>query len=376
MKFALLNECAVPKGTAYHVRYHEALKEIQRAEEMGFDVVGSSEQHFVESGYTVSAPEVFLGAVAVVTSTIKIRPMSIVMLKYNHPIRIAERLATIDILSNGRLEIGTARSNNIVYMNAFGVDPSQTREEWRETLEVTVRALVENPLEFHGRHYDIDPVNVVPKMVQRDCPPLYVSATSTQTHTTAGEMGLGVMSFENYFGWEYLAECIAAYQDGCNRASPIDGLWRPTRAQSLLTFPAHCAATREQAMAESRTTVIGLFNAVSHMYMALAREGGDYAYLDRIKGLAQHKNDMDYLMESTPAVVIGTPDEVIERIKVLEKMGIDEVILKIDGYGHQITLNSIEMFGKYVIPEFKSPRTIPANDWDALGVDGVERNLL
>ncbi len=374
MKFALINECAVTAGMAYHTRYHESLKEIQWAEEMGFDVVGTSEQHFVASGYTVSAPEVFLGAVAALTSTIKIRPMSIVMLKYNHPIRIAERLATIDILSKGRLEIGTARSNNIEYMNAFGVDASQTRSEWRETLEVTVRSLVETPMEFHGEHYDFAPLNVIPKMYQSQCPPLYVSATSAQTHTRAGEMGIGAMTFENWFGWEYLAECISAYQDGLTRAQPVDDLWQVTRAQSLLTFPAHCAATREQAMAESRSTVLGLFNAVSHMYTSLAAQGGgEYAYLDRIKDLDSHKFDMQYLMDSSPALVVGTPDDVIERLKRLETMGIDEVILKIDGYGHAVTMRSIEMFGKYVIPEFRNPRAIPKNDWEAMGVEGVER---
>ncbi len=376
MRFALLNECSVPKGMAYYVRYHESLREIQFAEEMGFDVFGTSEQHFVASGYTVSAPEVFFGAVAALTKTIKLRPMAVVMLQFNHPVRIAERLATIDILSKGRLEIGTARSNNIHYMNVFGVDPARTRAEWRETLEVTVRALVQDPLEYHGEIYDIDPVSVVPKMVQRECPPLYVSATSEQTHTSAGELGLGVMTFENWYGWEYLERCIAAYRDGLARAAPPDNLWRVNRTQSLLTFPAHCAATMQQAIDESRTTVHGLLDAVTHMYVSLARQGGEYAYLDRIRELGDRKHDIEYLMQASPALIIGTPDTVIERLKTLEKLGIDEIILKIDGYGHAATMRSIEMFGKYVIPEFRSPRSIPPNDWEALGVEGVEKFLL
>lgn len=376
MRFALLNECSVPKGMAYYVRYHESLREIQFAEEMGFDVFGTSEQHFVASGYTVSAPEVFFGAVAALTKTIKLRPMAIVMLKFNHPVRIAERLATIDILSKGRLEIGTARSNNIHYMKVFGVDPSRTREEWRETLEVTVRALVQEPLEHHGKIYDIDPVSVVPKMVQHECPPLYVSATSEQTHVNAGELGLGVMTFENWYGWEYLERCIAAYRDGLTRAAPPDNLWRVNRNQSLLTFPAHCAATMQQAIDESRTTVHGLLDAVTHMYVSLAGQGGEYAYLDRIRELGDRKHDIEYLMQASPALVIGTPDTIIERLKTLETMGIDEIILKIDGYGHAATMRSIEMFGKYVIPEFRSPRAIPDNDWEALGVENVEKYLL
>ena len=89
MKFVYLNECEIPKGMPYYVRYREALEEARCADEMDFDVFGMSEQHFVQSGYTVSAPEVFLGAVAVSTERIKLRNLSVVMLRFNHAVRIA-----------------------------------------------------------------------------------------------------------------------------------------------------------------------------------------------------------------------------------------------------------------------------------------------
>lgn len=112
------------------------MEEAVFAEKMGFDVFGVSEQHFVKTAYTISAPEVLLGTIAHATNTIQLRHMSVVALKFNHPIRIAERLATLDILSKGRLEYGSARSNNINYLHTFGVDRTKTRGEWRETLEV------------------------------------------------------------------------------------------------------------------------------------------------------------------------------------------------------------------------------------------------
>ncbi len=378
MKFVYLNECEVPKGMSYYMRYREALEEARWADEMGFDTFGFSEQHFVQSGYTVSAPEVFLGAVAVCTKQIKLRNLAVVLLRFNHAVRIAERLATLDLLSQGRMEIGTARSNNFDYMKALGVDPTRTREEWRETLEVVVRALVQPRLEFHGTFYDIDPISVVPKMYQTECPPIFVSATSIPTHQTAGELGIGAMTFENWFGWEYLEQCIRAYQTALQRAQPIGGLWRVNRTQSLLSFPSHCAATRAQAIEEARSTIVGLLEAVSHQYASLASHGGgDYAYLARIRELEAHKADIDYLYDTSPALIVGTPDEVIERLKKLEQMGIGEIILKIDGgYGHQAVMRSLEMFGKYVIPEFRHPGSIPPNDFELLGVEGTKPWLL
>ncbi len=117
---------------------------------------------------------------------------------------------------------------------------------------------MESPFEYHGKHYDFEPVDVAPKLYRHKCPPMFVSASSYETHHSAGLLGIGATTFDNWFGWEY-----------------------------------------------------------------------------------------------------------VERCKQLEKMGVDEVILKIDGYGHQANMRSIEMFGKYVIPEFDHPQAIPSNDWEA-----------
>jgi alkanesulfonate monooxygenase SsuD/methylene tetrahydromethanopterin reductase-like flavin-dependent oxidoreductase (luciferase family) len=374
MRFGLITEAEVQKGMPYSVRYHEVLKEAVFAEEMGFDFWGTSEQHLVPSAYTVTAPETFYGAVAARTSVMKIRHMSVVMLKYNHPIRIAERLATLDILSKGRLEFGTARSNNIAYLKAFGVDPTTTRSEWRETLECVVRALMENPFEFHGEHYDFDPTNVIPKLYGPECPPLYVSASSLETHKTAGELGLASMTFDSWFGWEYTEQCAVAHREGLESAAPIGGLYNVNAHRSFLTFPAHVAATKERAIEEARSTILGLFNHVTHLYLEIARAekasgGSGYQYLERMEDLVDHKDDIDYLIDHSPTMLIGDPDEVIQRIKQYQDLGFDEVILKIDGYGHEATMRGIEMFGKYVFPEFKNPGAIPDNDWEDVGVE-------
>lgn len=373
MRFVFVTEAGLVKGQPYSTRLHEVVAEAVFAERMGFDVFGVSEQHFVKTAYTVSAPEVLLGAVAQATSSIKLRHMSVVALKFNHAIRIAERLATLDILSKGRLEVGTARSNNITYLNTFGVDPKNTRAEWRETVEVAIRALMESPLEFHGNYYDIDPIEVNPKLYGSACPPLYVSATSVETHRLAGQLGLGAMTFDNWFGWDYVKECYAEYDKGLAEVKPIGGLYEPTRSRSMLAFPAHCAATREQAFAEARTVAEGILTVVTQQYLELAKGGGgDYAYLNQMKQLQAHLTDIEYVMQMSPGIMIGTPDDCIERLKQYQVLGTDEVICRIDGMGHQANMRSLEMFGKHVIPHFRNPRGIPATtDWDDLGIANV-----
>lgn len=375
MRFVMASEAGLTKGQPYSTRLLEVVREAQFAEEMGFDVFGVSEQHFVKTAYTVSAPEVLLGAVANATRSIQIRHLSVVALKFNHPIRIAERLATLDCLCRGRLEYGSARSNNIHYLHTFGVDPTKTRSEWRETIEVSIRALMENPFEFHGEYYDIPPTEVNPKLYRAKCPPLFVSSTSLETHHLAGKLGMGAMTFDNWFGWDYVEKCYAEYDRGLAEVEPIGGLYEPTRSKSMLAFPAHCAATREQAFAEVRPVAEGILAAVIHQYLALAEGGGqDYAYLHRMKELEKHKTNIEYVMQMSPGIMVGTPDDCIERLLQYQKLGADEVICRIDGMGHETNLRSLEMFGKHVIPHFRNPKGFAStNDWEELGIANIPK---
>ena len=124
MRVGLLQEGEVLPGATYDSRYREMIEEVVLADRLGFSTWGTSEQHFSPPRFTVSAPEVLYAAIASRTEQIKLRPMAAVLLAWNHPILVAERLATLDIVSHGRAELATARSNNLYTLEAFGVDPA------------------------------------------------------------------------------------------------------------------------------------------------------------------------------------------------------------------------------------------------------------
>jgi len=97
--------------------------------------------------------------------------------------------------------------------------------------------------------------------------------------------------------------------------------------------------------------------------------GTGYSYFEGMEALVEKgSRDIEYLIDNSPTILIGDPEQVIKRIKEYEAAGFGEVILKIDGYGHSAVMRSIEMFGKYVFPEFRNPRGIPENDWESVGV--------
>jgi alkanesulfonate monooxygenase SsuD/methylene tetrahydromethanopterin reductase-like flavin-dependent oxidoreductase (luciferase family) len=347
MRIGLLQEGDLTGTTAYE-RYHQLIEEVALADRLGFSTWGTSEQHFSPPRFSVAAPEVLYAAVAMRTQNIKLRTMASVMLKWNHPIMVAERLATLDIVSHGRAEICTARSNNLTTLGAFGVDPKDTRAQWEDSMDVLVKALTDDKLEHDGPVWKIPPVDVVPKPISSPHPAISVAASSVQSHANAGERGIGVITFDNYFGFDYLQECLDAYRSAFD-AADHSAVKAPNNYRGLYVATAYCAETREEARAVAREVAMGYFKFILDLYIPLSKNPA-YDYLDALEQLIENQDDLDWLCEYTPSVMIGTPEDFINRLERLEAMGIDEVLLRIDGVGHENIKKSLDLIGREVIP--------------------------
>jgi alkanesulfonate monooxygenase SsuD/methylene tetrahydromethanopterin reductase-like flavin-dependent oxidoreductase (luciferase family) len=354
MRFVLLQELDVPGGAPPPPsRYHETVAEARRAEELGWHTVALSEQHFNQTLSTGSAPESFLGYLAACTEQVRLRFASVVALPFNHPIRVAERIATLDILSNGRIELGYARSNNPTTLQAFGVDPSDTRALAGETVEVILKALTQYPFEHHGTAYDIPPTTVNPRPVQQPHPPVHVSAASVETHTSAGRNGFGVMTGNSLTGgWQYIEDSIAAYRDGQRERAGTD--LGPDRlvvdCAGALALVAHCAERPEQAREEGQELTSRALDLVAGWFEGLASATADYSAFAPMREVVDRREDIEFLIARSPYVSIGDPDFFIERCERLTALGYDEFILRVDGMGHELNMQTIELIGRHVIP--------------------------
>lgn len=347
MRIGLLQEGDLT-GTTAPERYRQLIEEVALADGLGFSTWGTSEQHFSPPRFSVAAPEVLYAAIAMRTQRITLRTMASVMLEWNHPILVAERLATLDIVSGGRAEICTARSNNLTTLGAFGVDPASTRAQYEDSMDVLVKALTEDRLEHDGPVWKIPPVELVPRAVSKPHPAVSVAASSAQTHANAGRRGIGAITFENYFGFDYLQECLDAYRtsfDSTDHSSVV----APNDYRGLYVATAYCAPTREEARRIARDVAMEYFRFILGLYIPLSKNPG-YDYLETLEQLIAHQDDLDWLCDYTPSVMIGTPEDFIERIERLERMGVDEVLLRIDGVGHENIKRSLELIGSEVIP--------------------------
>lgn len=349
MKIGLLQEGDLT-GTDQATRYHDLAEEVKLADRLGFSTWGTSEQHFSPPRFSVAAPEVLYAAIAPQTERIKFRTMASVMLAWNHPILVAERLATLDIMSNGRAEICTARSNNLTTMEVFGVDPSSTREQWEDSMDVLMKAMIDPTLSHDGPVWKIPEVEIVPKPISRPHPPVSVAASSVESNANAARRGIGVITFDNYFGFDYLQECNDAY-DAAFAAADHSMVTAPNDYKGLYVATAYCAPTREEARETAREVALGYFKFILDLYIPLSKNP-NYKYLDIIEKLTEREGDLDWLCDYSPSVMIGTPDDYIERLTRLEAMGVDEVLLRIDGVGHDNIMKSLELIGTDVIPHF------------------------
>lgn len=350
MRFGLCHEGHTPPGVGHHQRYHEMVDEAVFAEEAGFDFYGISEQHFFPDIATTSAPEGLLSVVASKTSRMRLRFMSAVI-SINHPIRIVERLNTLDILSDGRAELGLARSNNPNTLSAFGISPKVTRMRLQEGLGIIFSALNDGVFRGTGEIWDVPERPVVPAAVQEPHPPVFLSATSNETHRFGAENGIGIMSGNTVLGWEYLHNNVKTYKSGIADATPLGKVVNDSIATFIATC--HCAPTMEEALRPAEPVARLFMDVVMAMYTKLAQQSSDYEYLGQIEVLRDHMHDIPWLMEDNPYFHIGTPDYLIERFKRLQSFGLDELILRIDGMGHESNMKALQMIGEHVIPAFR-----------------------
>src|ERR671923_459979 len=200
MKFGIFYEHQLPRpweDDSEHRLLKDALEQIELADRLGIDYVWEVEHHFLEEYSHSSAPEVFLAAVSQRTKQIRLGH-GIVQTPppFNHPARVAERIATLDLVSGGRVDFGTGEASSQAELGGFGVDRDKKHLQWEEGLDAITRMFVEQPYAgYDGEWISVPPRNIVPKPKQKPHPPLWVACSRRETILVAGRKGLGALTF-------------------------------------------------------------------------------------------------------------------------------------------------------------------------------------
>ena len=364
MKFGMFYEIPVAKPWTpgkEHQAYKDTLEQAQLGDRVGFHSFWTVEHHFLEEFSHCSNPEVLYGAVAATTENIRIGyGVRLLPQPYNHPVRTAESVAVLDLLSDGRVEFGTGRSATRAELEGFGVDPHKAREQWREALEHVVGCWTNEIYEFEGEYWSMPPRRVQPKPLQDPHPPIWGATSSAEGHEAIGRAGIGLCSFTVGVPPETLGERLEQYRKGLAACDEPVGAFRNEQAGTFTMV--HCAPTKEEAYevaAESFTWYpahgAALIGSVAEWLEG--KDLGTYSYTaqpyEHAKAGDLDRLTFDYIHD-VGAGVVGDPDECIETCKRYEAIGCDLLLCLLNPYNipHDKVMQSIELLGKYVIPEF------------------------
>ena len=357
MRFSLFYELQLPKpwdADSEQRLIDEALEQIRLADQLGFHCVWSAEHHFLEEYAHSSASAVWLAGAAAQTQNIRIG-LGIMPLPpaFQHPARVAGMAATLDLLSHGRLELGTGETSSDMELGGFHVNRDTKRAQWEEALDVLTRMMVEEPFTGHsGQYLEIPERNVVPKPRQKPHPPLWVACSQRETIRMAAQRGLGTLSFSFATAAEaksWVAEYYALIDS--DECVPAGHAVNPNFA---LALPMHVNSDPRLARARGGPGARFFGYALAHYYAFGDHKPGVTDLHAEFKA-AGSRADLD---SGAATSAIGTPQEVIEVVRGYEDAGVDELLLavQVGATRHEHILESLELFATEVMPEFERRR--------------------
>lgn len=365
MRFSLFYELQLPRPWDQDSEQRlldEALEQIELADELGFHAAWGVEHHFLEEYAHSSASAVWLAAAAARTKRIRLG-LGIMPLPpgYQHPARVAEAAATLDLVSHGRVELGTGETSSEIELGGFGVPRAAKRAQWDESLDVLTRMMVEEPFTGHaGDALEIPARNVVPKPRQKPHPPLWVACSQRETIRLAAAKGLGALSFsfaepEEARAWvdEYY-EIVAS-----DRCVPAGFSANPNFA---IATPMMVHRDERKAIRRGLDGAHFFGYALAHYYAF-----GDHrpGFTDVHSEFAARRGEVGFAgRDKTGGALnsargaIGTPEQVADFARRYEAAGVDEILLavQVGANKHKHIIESLELFAEQVMPEFAKRR--------------------
>jgi alkanesulfonate monooxygenase SsuD/methylene tetrahydromethanopterin reductase-like flavin-dependent oxidoreductase (luciferase family) len=340
--------------------FHEVLEQVPFAEKNGFTYFWSVEHHYQPGFAHSSAPEVLYGALSQLTTTMRIGHAVVLLpFPYNHPVRVAERVATLDILSKGRVELGMGRSATVQELGGFGIPPEETRARFDEALEIllTIWTSKDGTFSHRGRYFDIPERTVVPMPIQKPHPPLWMPSTDA---TIPGRLGIGYLGLVVATPPDEVAKRIEVYDEAAKHPDPIGPV---TNNKKAVFYMAHCAETNARARSNAERSFLSyvsiagqnaalLRSATQGIADAPARPG--FALDPAAKAIDTSMFTMDWMVENRTAIC-GDPDTCIRQIEdILRVVKVDQLMFMKQFWAtsHEQTMKSIELFGRHVIPHF------------------------
>jgi alkanesulfonate monooxygenase SsuD/methylene tetrahydromethanopterin reductase-like flavin-dependent oxidoreductase (luciferase family) len=376
MRFSIFYEHQLPRPWSEDSEaklLSDTLAQVELADRLGFDYVWEVEHHFLEEYSHSAAPEVFLAAASQRTTQIRLGHGIVnVMPQVNHPARVAERIATLDLISGGRVEFGTGESSSAAELGGFLIPREQKRQMWHEQVDAITRMLVETPFGgIDGEFVQMPPRNVVPKPLQKPHPPLWVACSRRETIHLAARNGIGALSF-SFVEPEDAGKWVREYYELIGSEACVPAGFA-VNANVAVVLPMMLAIDEAEAIERgidgahffgySLSHYYGLFShapGVTDVFAEFQRRRADTGFARHIVRPDQAPLGVRLLQEGLGSLrgAIGSPEQVEDLIARYEAAGVDQVILVMQAGNnrHEHICESLELFAERVMPRFAAGR--------------------
>ncbi|MGH7055285.1 MAG: LLM class flavin-dependent oxidoreductase [Stellaceae bacterium] len=348
MEFGMFHEFPTLPGRSETEAFAEAMEQIDAAERWGLDVMWLAELHFEPHRSVLSAPLAVAAAIAARTRRMRIG-IAVQVLPLCHPLRLAEEAATIDQLSRGRLIFGVGRSGVAQTYAAYGISYAESRERFREILDIIERAWREPSLSYEGRYYRFDAVSVVPKPCQKPAPPIRIAASTPDTFPAIGRRGVAIFASVRHTSWSDLVPLIHSYHEAWQAAG------HPGQGEVYVSAPTYIAESYDRARAEPEASIMHFFHEQASLLEGAARLLDPETAARRLRRVEQLRTQR-YDDALRANALVGTPEMIRERLHALrQEIGLSGLLAELNCGGlipHPQVLAALRLLCERVKPAF------------------------
>jgi alkanesulfonate monooxygenase SsuD/methylene tetrahydromethanopterin reductase-like flavin-dependent oxidoreductase (luciferase family) len=348
MRFGLYAEMQTPLNKSHVETYRELMRQMEHADQVGFDVYSIIEHHFFQQ-FSISAnPLALICAVAQKTQRLRFR-VALHTLPLANPMRLAGEIAAADIITGGRLETGLGRGHAWLFGRS-GVDLAESRGRFEEAVDILLRAWTENNFSYDGRYYRFQDLSVVPKPLQKPHPPLFTGGTSLTTYEMAGSRGWG-MFLPPLLPFKVMAPSIETYLAAARKAGHQPNI--------VYIRPVYLGDDPRQIEEEVKPALLNFlaFNASPVQGLPPREELLAKGYTFYASGALESLTRLGYRDILDQEIgFIGTPEQVIGQIRRLgEQAPVTElaIVSNFGGLGHDKVIKTQELFARHVLPAFR-----------------------
>ena len=349
MDFGIFMQFERREGASQTAAFQEGFSLVDAAEEWGMDEAWLAEIHFAPTRSVLSSPAVIASSIATRTRRLRVG-MAVSVLPLNNPLRIAEEVATVDQIAEGRFDFGIGRSAFPRAYDVYGIPYGESRGRFEEALDIILEAWKGEAFSYHGEYFQFDNASVSPQPYSLPHPPLRVAATTEETFPRMGQRGMPIFVGLRGMDVPDLRVNLKEYRKAWRAAGhPGDG-------DVSLRIPVYAGDTETAALEEPNESIRAYFNRMSSMYRESAGSAGTEATELR-RGRGDRLADLSFEKMLETKVAFGSAAGLIERITELDtELGLKSIIAELNPGGlipPERVLHSMEILAKDVAPAFK-----------------------